>query len=882
MRFVSAFFAALALGATAIVSPVGAADQPEPPVQAYGAGDGAITALNILPPGQGEYQNGPEQAAGVQSPHNTDQIEPYERMVQGAPGIRKADLTKYFKDATFGVKPDDIEREYSPRDGVVVLRDAAYGVPHVYGTTRADVMFGAGYVSAEDRLFMMDTLRHVARGRMSEFLGASEANLASDRAVYRSSAYTEEELAAMIERAKNLHPVLGPLAHADLTAYVEGINQYIGEARTDPTKLPAEYEALQIVPEDWLPTDTVAVASLIGSQLGVGGGGEISNANFVGALMKEGFSFRQARMILADFNFPDDPESPVTTSKRFVWNTDLGRVDKRSRAFPDDPAAIQEQLLAAQMPDHVDAPWGPIPLTFPDAASNALLVGSKLSSSGRPIAVFGPQVAYWSPEILMELDLHGPGIDARGVGFPGISLYVLLGRGADYAWSATSAGGDQVDTFVEKLCDPAGGEATVDSTGYMAGGECVEIYSRTDSWQAKPTAGGIPPETVAVQMTTERTDSGIVQARGMVDGKPVAFTTLRSSFGKEIDSALTYVEISDPDRIDGAKDFQRAFARFTFTFNWFYLDGRDIAFQLGGDHPLRARRTDPDLPVWGTGKWDWRGRLSFADTPKDVSPKRGWMTSWNNKQAPGFRANDGNFSYGPVQRVQMLDDKIVEYKRRKGKLSLVDLVNIMGDAATTDLRGTRVLPFMLKVVGKPPEPRLREAVKLLKEWRRSGAHRRDKDGDGTYEHSPAVALMDAWWEPAAQAIFKPRLGAAYDALPMRHHDNPRAQGSAFQSGFYSHVHKDLRTVLGMKVRGKGSRVYCGKGSLARCRRDLRASLDGAVAALEELFGEDPSGWDANEAGDQIDFTPVGLQDQPNMQWQNRPTFQQVLEFGRRS
>ncbi|HYP23592.1 MAG TPA: penicillin acylase family protein [Actinomycetota bacterium] len=882
MRTLTKSLAALALSATVLVSPVGAADQSDPPVQPYGEGDGAITALNILPPGQGEYQNGPEQAAGTQSPHNTDQIEPYERMVQGAPDIRKADLGQYFKDATFGVKPDDIEREDSPRDGVVVQRDAGFGVPHVYGTTRADVMFGAGYVSAEDRLFMMDTLRHVARGRMSEFLGASEANLASDRAVYRTSAYTEEELAAMIERVEGLHPELGPIAAADLTAYVEGVNQYIDEARTDPRKLPAEYQALQIVPEDWLPTDTVAVASLIGSQLGVGGGDELGNAAFVGALQAKGFSFKQARRILADFNFPNDPESPVTTKKRFVWNTDLGKLDKRSRAFPDDPAAVQEQLNAAVMPDRVDAPWGPIPLRFPDASSNALLVGSKKSSSGRPIAVFGPQVAYWSPQILMELDLHGPGIDARGVGFPGISQYVLLGRGADYAWSATSAGGDQVDTFVEELCDPEGGEATVDSSGYVADdGKCVEIYSRTDTWTAKPSAGGVPPENVVVEMTTERTDSGIIQARGTVGDKPVAFTHLRSSFGKEIDSALTYVEISDPDRIDGAADFRRAFARFTFTFNWFYLDDEQIAFQLGGLHPLRARRTDPDLPVWGTGKWDWRGRLSFAGTPYDVDPKKGWMTSWNNKQAPGFRAHDGNFSYGPVQRVQMLDDGIRKYLKRKAKLSLVDLVNIMGDAATTDLRGTRVLPFMLKVVGKPSEPRLKEAVKLLKEWQRSGAHRRDKDADGSYEHSPAVALMDAWWEPAAQAIFKPVLGDAYDVLPMRHHDEPRAQGSAFQSGFYSHVNKDLRTVLGLRVRGKASRVYCGEGSLKKCREALRASLEAAVAALEEEFGADPATWDADETGDQIDFTPVGLQDQPNMQWQNRPTFQQVLEFGGR-
>ena len=49
----------------------------------------------------------------------------------------------------------------------------------------------------------------------------------------------------------------------------------------------------------------------------------------------------------------------------------------------------------------------------------------------------------------MEEDLHGPGIDARGAAFPGVNLYVQLGHGRDYAWSATTATSDNVDTFAE-------------------------------------------------------------------------------------------------------------------------------------------------------------------------------------------------------------------------------------------------------------------------------------------------------------------------------------------------------------------------------------------------------------------------------------------------
>ena len=68
----------------------------------------------------------------------------------------------------------------------------------------------------------------------------------------------------------------------------------------------------------------------------------------------------------------------------------------------------------------------------------------------------GPQVGYFVPQILMEEDLHGPGIDARGAAFAGVNLFVELGHGRDYAWSATTATSDNVDTFAEVLCERQG------------------------------------------------------------------------------------------------------------------------------------------------------------------------------------------------------------------------------------------------------------------------------------------------------------------------------------------------------------------------------------------------------------------------------------------
>ena len=75
-----------------------------------------------------------------------------------------------------------------------------------------------------------------------------------------------------------------------------------------------------------------------------------------------------------------------------------------------------------------------------------------------------------------------------------------------------------------------------------------------------------------------------------------------------------------------------------------------------------------------------------------------YLTSWNNKQAPGYGAPDTDATYTSIYRSQSLDERIKEAIRRKGKIELHDLVNAMEDAGTVDLRGSKVLPYVLKVL----------------------------------------------------------------------------------------------------------------------------------------------------------------------------------------
>src|SRR2546429_619712 len=89
-----------------------------PTPQPYRAHDG-LGFRNILPPGQNGLDNLDQLAAfrslGQRPPHNNDQLGMYGNLVYAVPGLTAAKLSKYFKDASFGVPLGDVERKYSPR-----------------------------------------------------------------------------------------------------------------------------------------------------------------------------------------------------------------------------------------------------------------------------------------------------------------------------------------------------------------------------------------------------------------------------------------------------------------------------------------------------------------------------------------------------------------------------------------------------------------------------------------------------------------------------------------------------------------------------------------------------------------------------------------------
>lgn len=912
----SAFAAAVA------VTPVAANTTPSPAPGSYQADDySGGQVMSILPPGENGLVNAADLAAfettGTRPAGSNDQLSKYANLLY-ASGLTNAQLPNYYDDESFGVKAQDITRTETPSSTVpvVIYRDT-HDVPHVYGQTLDAMAFGAGYVAAEDRLFMIDVLRHYGSGTLSSFLGPSCAFEQMDHDQLLLADYSQQEKQNQIDNIAASNGAIGVEFKSALSSYTDGINAYIAATRTDPRLLPADYAAAAAPPQDWSPTDVVDIASLVGGIFGKGGGAEMRNAALLQYLAKHYGG--QAQQILSDFREQNDPAAPTTITDRSFPYEIPGTIDPSLTAMPDDASAPLQGGPTDTTPGCDGTPPNPTALNIatallalPHTMSNALLITGSHSASGHPLAVFGPQVGYFAPQILMQEDLHAPDFAAEGASFPGTNLIVELGRGEDFAWSATSAGTDNVDTRLELICDPAGGPPSATGTSYMFQGQCIPMEHKTLSEVAPPKPGCAGPCAPAV-IDHEMYDTvhGVVQGWTTSGGKPVAVVMQRSTYSHELDSGVGFARFCMPSQVYDVNSWMAAASQIQYTFNWFYADSQHIGYYVSGRDPIRPSGVDPTLPTWGTGVAEWQGFLGFSGHPHEVDPAQGYFVSWNNKPAPLFSAADDQYGYGPVYRSQSLVEEIQrQLALHQGRITRADLVTAMITAASRDLSGRRVLPGLLAEVAGRSEPAgVSAMLTQLQSWLASGAQRhKAAPGDSQYRDAAAVAIMDDLFPRLQTQLFGSLFGGAgtdnqdglpYDfkVVPMQFADTPHGQGgthhgSAYDGGFEGYDVKLFDQLLGKPVAqpfstATTSRV-CGSGP-SGCGAAVDAALLDTYNALMSANGSsDVASWtqdtNTSTAGvnqpvyDDIQLQAIGLVGQPAIDWQNRPTFQQVVEF----
>lgn len=793
---------------------------------ALAARDHAGTARNVLPPG--------ESGSIPPNRNSTDQLRLYDRLTPLFDRVGGDDVQRLFKSARFGTAGQGPTRvEDTPRAGVRIVRDR-YGVAHVTGRTRDDVMYGAGWVTITDRSALAEALRGPGRLAALDAPGIDPFGVAKQLRPFTPSGQTEQFLGRQAG-ALRAEGAKGRRILRDIDLYVKGINDNYRTRGGAP-------------PQPWTRNDVFAIISILAGVFGEGGGDEARRSEFLDGL-RERFGRDRGRTVFDDLRQQLDDEHAHTVSKRTPYGTKIR--DPRGNVVLDN-GSFNAVSVARGVPK---------PKTASPKASNALLVAGRRSSNGHPLWVAGPQTGYFYPQILMELDLHGGGIDARGVGVPGFSNAILIGRGQDFGWSLTSANNDITDQYAETLC---GGR----DDRYLYKGRCRQMGTFY--------AGVLEGAPFNQQISFRTTVHGPVVGYARVNGRRVAISDKRSTRGREVASALLINDLMT-NQTDSASSFLRSARQFEATFNVFYEDSRDVAVYSSGRLPQRAPGVDMSLPTIGDGRFEWRGFLAGSRHPQQVNPPRGAILNWNQKPAPGWNAADNEWSYGSVHRVELFDRGI----DRRSTHTMTSVVNAMNRAATQDLRNEEVLPPVERLLrtGAAPNARTAQMLDVLRRWRSRGSSRLDRDTDGNID-DPGAAIMDVVFEKWARAVIEPQLGADLTDQMAGFHapDSPaNNQGSSFGGGWFSYVDKDIRRVSGQPVRDPFVTRFCGRGNRPACRDSLWAALDEAGNELTvREASPDPGTWRSDATPERIVFLP-GVLGQ-TMRWTNRPTFQQLLNF----
>ncbi len=583
-------------------------------------------AETVLPPGQSGFVSLAGVASGTGSPHLNDQT-----------GL----FTAFnFKSALFN-QPGETE---TPKAGVTIVR-GPYGVPSITGATDFDAWWGVGYAVAQDRLFQLELFRRATSGRLAEILGES---FLDDDLIARRDYYTDAEIDSMVAR-------IPASLRTRAEAYRDGINAWVAETRSDPSKLPGEFTALGVETPTWTVRDTARIGVFLARTVPSGDGAEIENARALKELGAKAFDRllplrtkgRVSTVPRANGLFPSQPGRTRKQERRAY---------KRSQRFVaglDLPSSADAEAAGRSEARGGSYMWG---------IGRPFKRGSRPKGPGSSYLFNGPQLGFSIPELFVEFELHSPAQNMRGVSAAGIPV-LGIGHNGRMAWGFTSGLSDEDDLYAERLSGPE---------TYTFKGSQRQMDCRDERFDFRSPPTDLPGDLGDIlggskQVSGTRTERICRTVHGPVQVRAggVAFARRYAIWNRELETLVGLSALNDAPSVKAA---DRALLGVTWNENVIAADDRgNIGYWHPGLHPLRPKRFDERLPYPGTGGAEWRGLLPRRKTPHVINPRQGYVMQWNNVPSLGWTAGDGPARErlaGPFHRAGFLRRLVARVTRK--------------------------------------------------------------------------------------------------------------------------------------------------------------------------------------------------------------------------
>lgn len=599
---------------------------------------------------------------------------------------------------------------------VSVLRDGL-GVPQLYADSPRDLFRGQGFVTAQDRFFQMDYRRHVASGRLAELVGA--AGVANDSVIRTLGwrAVAEAEL-----------PLLAPATRQYLTAYAEGVNDYLARAGG---AVSLEYAVLdRSLPEQridpWTEVDSLVWFKAMawdwrsfGSELTRARLGAVLDPTLVSALYPA-YPSAARRSILGPSDWaPGRPGLGAGGPTPLLTPADgLGR-----------GASVLERTQRG-LDAAVDLLGGGAGL-----GSNSWVIGPARSASGAPILANDPHLAIGIPDPWYQIGLHCRSVSAAcpfqvsgfaTAGMPGI----VIGHNTTVAWGQTALAADVADFYLERITDQSA----------LRDGQQVPLAQRTETIAVR---GGDPVALTVRRAGTRPIVSDVLDAAAAVGRRPIVGGVVQQeSLAVSIAwTGLTPAPSADSIfALNAAADAGAARAAVKNAavpaYSLVYADAQGrIGYQAVGAIPLRRSSTPGappgylPAPGWDS-QFDWQGLVPFDDLPWTLDPKAGVIVAANQQVSASvtpFLGTDWDYGWRSERIHQLIGGS--------GKLTVADLQGAQADLIA---ESTRPIVAALQAIDLTADPYTQQAQELLRGW--DGSHPVQEG-----RASAAAAYFNAVW-----------------------------------------------------------------------------------------------------------------------------------------
>ncbi len=482
------------------------------------------------------------------------------------------------------------------RAPVEVLRDR-WGVPHIYARSTEDVVFGQGFVQAQDRLWQLELNRRVGHGRLAEIFG--------------ELAFDTDRLLRTIGLGRAAHLNLSRAddeSHMLLDAYSRGVNAYIEQNRK---RLPLEFTLLRLDPEPWQPIDSLAWGQMMAWGLSTNWDSELLNGAIASRLGPE----RAARL---RGEYPKD--NPIIVP---------------GQSWGSLHAEVIAEFRGAQK-------W--LPLSGMQGMSNNWVVDGTKSVTGKPLLANDPHLGLQMPSIWYENHLIAPDLEATGVSLPG-APGVVIGHNAHIAWGFTAAVPDTADLFIEKL-DPA------QPGRYEYQGKWHDAQIIREQVPVK----GEAARTIEIVITRH----GPLVTRLSPIAPPGMALSLKWIGHEENHVYRAPLELNRArnwtEFVAAVADWDAPSMNAVYADR----EG-NIGYQMTGRVPIRKNgRGQTPVPGW-TGEYEWVGTIPKDELPSSYNPAQHYFASANNqvagKEYPHFLTTETMNGFRARRIVAMLTEK---------------------------------------------------------------------------------------------------------------------------------------------------------------------------------------------------------------------------------